>query len=305
MRFGGSLVAWTVGIMFCALVGVCLVVLLGAGCNDCGGLWFQDCPTPAPSPSPAPLGTVVASWPSAAEKSLGSVDFKDGEIIEYCQGIAALYFRSIASGEIIRKEDIDGRLTKGWAVAWSKKRNCYWMTNPECEGVDYNLVQLDLAGAVIGGGKMMGGHSTNWIRNYDCDVNEDFTAGPDADGYEITPGDVFVGSLHFSLNKWEYDDVSNPAKYYEAWWFKSDITHRAVTRTGDTFWAAEWGGTRVIEYKFGARKSVAERTGRSFDCGVKFSSLKYDEAEGGRYFWGKGISKATGESRIYQISAGN
>lgn len=288
--------------LYLALAAFGGLLLALSGCNDCGGLWFQDCPTPIPepSPAPAPFGTVVQTLPCITANTYGSIDFKGEMLMEYCHGETVLYFRNPRTGTITGTLPFDSRLSHAWAIAWDEARGCYWLTNPECQGIAQNLIQLGENGEYLNGYKMMGGDDhDNWIRNYDCDVNDDYTyppTGPDPDGYQIKPGQIFVGSIHYSLQKWEFDDVTNPAKYTEAWWFKeADFTIHAVTRTGSTYWAADWNGDKIYEYKQASRRAFAEKTGRVIRVpGVKMSSLKFD----GRYLWGKS------NNFIYKISLG-
>lgn len=284
-----------------------LAALIFAGCNNCGGLWFQDCPDPTPDPDatpapPQPIGTIVKVLPSAVSGSLGSIDFAGGQLYEYCRGEAAIYARQIWNGEVTGKVTLDGRLTKLWAVAWDEKRGCWWATNPDCENVDYNLMRLGVDGNIEAGRKMMGGHSSKWIRFWDVDVNEDYEY-TDADGNKIEKGMPWTGDSHFeSLFKFDYINVydGEPDRpWWEQYWFKSDINHRAVTRTGSTYWAAEWEGNRIVEYNQGSRKSVATRTGRVITLpGYVCSSLKtYDGL-----MWAK--AQKSGQSYILAISLG-
>lgn len=282
-----------------------------AGLTGCDWEWLgckpkpdpSPSPIPGPSPSPAPFGTIVKTLPASVAGTYGSIDFKGDTLVEYCHGGTRLYFRDITTGDLKKTLDFDSRLSHAWAVAWDETRGCYWLTNPECQGIAQNLIQLGENGEYVNGYKMMGGDDhDNWIRNYDCDVNEDYTyppAGPDSSGYQIKPGQVFVGSIHYSLQKWEFDDVTNPAKYTEAWWFKeADFTIHAVTRTGSTYWAAEWGGYKIHEYKQASRRAFAEKTGRVISVPFIASSLKYHDG----LLWARGKSGTS--ANIYAISLG-
>ena len=271
-------------------------------------------PSPAPSIPPAPFGQVVNKFPSAVAGSLGSVNSKDGQLIEYCRGEAALYFRSIASGAITQKMNMDARLKQLWAVAWDSVRGCYWATNPEESGINWNLIQVSSSGQVIGGSLMLGGTSNNPIRIYDLESN--WTYATTIDGNPIDAGTMFVSDRHvFSgsqLIKVNFITVDVEG-YWEQFWWAVDISFRADARTGCTYWLAcdadnpVGGEYPIYEYRQALyrkeRCDASARTGRKIIVpGVWFSSLFV--SEDGSYIWGKGINAVTGESAIYQISLG-
>ena len=299
-------------VMSTALVITLLICWAGlswllCGCDDDDWNPFPSAPSPTPIPA---FGTVIRELP-ATHPGIGSVDVVQGNLWEYCQGYAELRKRDQA-GDLQEVVPLDGRLDILWAVAWNPLQECFYGTNPECQRIDWNLIQISRQGTVLGGFKMMGGSSSNWIRNYDIEFNVDFTAGP-AGKYEILAGQMLLESIHFSLVKYEFDDVSKPNAYYEAWWGKFDIYSRANTRTGNTFWAAcqedffENGQRPIVEYYFippggsvGTPKDVLKRTGRKITIpGVWFPSI----IAVGNSMWGKGIGP-DGSTSIYQISLG-
>lgn len=294
------------------IAGLIFGVFAFAGCNDCGGLWFQDCPDPspspipAPSPSPAPLGTVIASWPSAVAKSFGSVDFRDGELVEYCRGAAKLFFREITTGDVKRVEDLNAKLNSLWAVCWDPGRKCYWGSNPERKGYDLNMVQISEAGAKIGGDKMMGGTENSPLIIYDLEYNADYSY-TDSSGNKIVPGLIESKDWHYSLRKIDFI-TTEKVPYWEQYWWCCPIQFKAATRVGNKYWAAcddtkaVGGQYPIYEYRQGYRKERIDKgTGRQIVVpGVWFCSLKYRAG----LLWGKGINAKTGESRIYAISLG-
>lgn len=271
-------------------------------------------PSPAPTLIPAPFGTVVANFPSAVAGSIGSANVKDGSLIEYCRGEAALYRRRMNDGAQEEKMLIDSRLTKLWAVCWDPRRSCYWATNPEEGGINYNLIQLSPAGQITGGSLMLGGTSNNPIRIYDAETNWSYstTIGKDpidAGTLLVADRHVFSGSQLIKVNF----ITTEVEGYWEQFWWALDISFRADARTGCTYWLAcdtdnpVGSDYPIYEYRQALyrkeRCDASARTGRKIVIpGVWFSSIFV--TDDGAYMWGKGINAKTGESAIYQISMG-
>lgn len=271
-------------------------------------------PSPAPSVPPAPFGQVVNKFPSAVAGSLGSVNLKAGQLIEYCRGTAALYLRRMDNGAVVEQMILDSRLKQLWAVAWDSVRGCYWATNPEESGINWNLIQVSPTGQVIGGSLMLGGTSNNPIRIYDLEVNWSYATTIQGD--PIDAGTMYVADRHvFSgsqLIKINFITV-DVAGYWEQFWWAVDISFRADARTGCTYWLAcdtdnpVSGEYPIYEYRQALyrkeRCDAFARTGRKIVVpSVWFSSLFV--SDDGAYMWGKGINPKTGESAIYQISLG-